>query len=110
MVEKLRSNGPGEGLAECDLDVGDPILCETPCSARPRPRRSRGRVSWASRPPKGRGTRFLSGFGKADGVDARPLEINGIVELFNLAGAQCDQTGLASFGMRWASRRAPFGR
>jgi hypothetical protein len=80
VVEELRSGGPGEdGLAECDFDVRDLILGENLLAAQGRDLSvDAGESPGHHAHPKEEGTRFPSGFGKADGVNACPLKVDGI--------------------------------
>jgi hypothetical protein len=80
MVKELRSGEPGEdGLAKCDFDVDDLILQENLLA----PHSCVLGVVGGECPrhdahPEEKGTRFLFAFGKADRVNARPLEPTGI--------------------------------
>jgi len=83
VVEELLSCVPGvDRLTERNLDVGDRILQEEVLAARGRAfglveEERAGQYAH----PQEEGTRFLFGFGKADGVDARPLELDRVEEL-----------------------------
>jgi hypothetical protein len=86
MVEVLRSGGPGEdGLTECDFDVHDLILGENILAAQGCDLSIvAGECPGDHAHPKEEGTGFPSGFGKANGVNACLLKVNGIEVLVDL--------------------------
>jgi len=86
VVEEPRSGGPGEdGLVVCDFDVGDLGIGKNLLAAHGRDLGIvAGECLGHHAHPKEEGIGFLSDFGKADGVDAHPLEVNGIEVLVDL--------------------------
>ena len=80
VVEELRSGEPGEdGLTERDFDIDDLIFQENLLAGHGRVLGVVGGESPGNDAhPEEKGTGFLFGFGKADGVNACPLEFTGI--------------------------------
>lgn len=83
VVEELRSNVPGvDRLIECNLDVSARKLQEELLVAHGRAFGVvRGECAGQYAHPQEEGTRFLVGLGKADGFNARPLELDIVEEI-----------------------------